>query len=65
LYRTLPGLPCHIELELLDFLTFQLDCELISHNVTMCDLEKRVSKVFLKLHEMLEAINGLRREKVA
>ena len=64
LYWTLPGLPRYIELELLDFLTFQLDRELISHNVIMSDLEERMSEVFLKSHNMLEAMNGLRREKV-
>ena len=65
LYRTLPGLPRHIELELLDFLTFQLDRELISHNVIVSDLKERVSDVFLKSHDMLEGVDGLRREKVA
>ena len=39
----MPGLSRHIERELLDLLTFQLDRELISHNVTVEDLKKRMS----------------------
>ena len=41
LYRTLSRLPCRIELGLLDFLIFQLDRELIFHNVMVSDLEKK------------------------
>ena len=65
LYQMLPGLPCRIELELLDFFTFQLDREFIFHNVIVSDHEERVNKVFLQYHKMLEAIDGLRQEKVA
>ena len=34
------------------------------HNVIVSDLEERVSEVFLKSHGMLEAMDGLKREKV-
>ena len=53
------------ELELLDFLTFQLDGELIFHNVIVNTLEKRMCKVFLKSAGILEAIEELRNEKMA
>ena len=59
LYRTLPDFPI-IELRLLYFLTSQLDHELISHNVTVSDLEKWVREVFLKLHDVLDVMEGLR-----
>ena len=49
LYRTLHGLPRHIEFGLLDFLTFQLDRELISHNVMVSNFEKRVVRGVLKI----------------
>jgi len=42
LYWTLPGLPRRVELGLLDFLTFQLDRKLISHNVIVSTLEEKV-----------------------
>jgi len=63
LYRTLPGLPHGIELVLLDFLTSQLDRKLISHNVMVSDLEKKVPKVFSKSHDMLEVMEGLKQDK--
>ena len=44
--QTLPGLPRHIELFILNLLTFQLDRKLISHNVIVN--EERVCEVFLK-----------------
>ena len=65
LYRTLLRLPRRIELKLHNFLPFQLDRELISHNVIVSDLKERVSDVFLKSHDMLEGVDGLRWEKVA
>ena len=37
---------CHIDLELLDLLTSQLDREIISHNVTVEDLKNKISGVF-------------------
>jgi len=40
----IPGFSRHIELELLDFLTSQLDRELISHNVMVKDLKKRIDR---------------------
>ena len=46
LYQTLPGLPRRIKPRMFDFLTSQLDRELISHNVMVSDLEKRVREVF-------------------
>ena len=48
---------------MLDFLTLQLDRDLISHNVMVSDLKERVCKVFLKLYDMLEEIKKLRNEK--
>ena len=65
LYSTLSGLPCRIELWLLDFLTFQLDRELISHNVIVSTLEEKMSEVFLESADKLEAIKELRNDKMA
>ena len=59
----LPGLSRCIKLDLLDFLTFQLDHELISHNVIVSILEERVCEVFSKLAGMLEAMEELRNNK--
>ena len=56
----IPELSLHIELELLDLLTSQLDRELISHNVTVEDLRKMMGKVFQKGRELLEATAKLR-----
>jgi len=53
LFQTLPGLPRRVELVVLGFLTFQLDHELISHNVMVSDLENRLCEVFLKSADML------------
>ena len=44
----IPGLSHHIKLELFDLLTSQLDRKLISHNVTVKDLKKRIGGVFQK-----------------
>ena len=38
----------------------KLDRELVSHNVMVSDLEKKVHEVFLKSRDMLEVIEGLR-----
>ena len=45
-------------------LTFQLDRELISHNVRVSDLEERVNEMFLKSRDMLGVMEELRLEKV-
>ena len=63
LYRKLPGLPRRVELELLDFPTFQLDYELVSYNVIVSTLEERVCDVFLKSARMLEAMKESRNDK--
>jgi len=65
LYQTLPRLLRCIELELLVFLTSQLDRQLIFHNVMVSNLEKRVYEVFLKSRDMLEVMEGLRHDKAA
>jgi len=44
----IPGLSRHVELKLLDLLTSQLDHELISHNVTVGDLQRMVDRVLEK-----------------
>ena len=46
LFRVTPRLSSHIELELLDLLTSQLDREHISHNVMVEDLRKKIGGVF-------------------
>ena len=63
-FRVIHGLSCHIELKLLDLLTSQLDRKLISHNVTVEDLRKKMSGVFPKGRELLEATVKLRKEKL-
>jgi len=63
LFRVIHGLSRHIKLELLDLLTSQLDRELISHNVTVEDLKKRMGRVFQKGRELLEVTVELRQEK--
>ena len=62
-FKGIPGLFRHVELKLLDLLTSQLDHELISHNVTVEDLKKRMGGVFQKRRELLEATIELRQEK--
>ena len=62
--RPIPGLSHRIEHELLNLLASQLDRELISHNVMVNDLKKRMSEVFLKARGVLGAIAELRQEKV-
>ena len=62
-FRVIPGLSRHIELELLNLLTSQLDLELISHNVMVKNLKKRMGGVFQKGRELLEAMTELRQEK--
>ena len=47
-FRVIPGLSRHIEIELLDLLTSQLDRELISYNMTVEDLRKKMGRGFLK-----------------
>jgi len=64
LFWTLPGLPCRVKLFMLDFLTLQLDCELISHNVMVSDLKEMVCEVFLKSIDTLEEMKKLRNEKL-
>jgi len=39
------GLSHHVQFKLLDHLTSQLDCELVSHNVTVADLQRRIDGV--------------------
>jgi len=58
------GLSRYIELELLYLLTSPLDRKLISHNVMVNDLKRKVSKVFLRAREFLGAMAELRQEKV-
>ena len=43
-----PRLSRPVELKLLDLLSSQLDCELISHNITVAGLKKRVNGVLQK-----------------
>jgi len=62
-FRVVPGLCRHIKLELLDLLTSQLDDKLISHNVTVVDLKKKMGEVLQKGCELLEVTAKLRREK--
>ena len=64
LFQTLLGLPCRIELTVLNFLTLQLDRKLISHNVMVGDLEERVCEVFLKSSNMLEEMKKMRNDKL-
>ena len=54
------GLSRPIELKLLDLLTSQLDRELISYNMVMASLEKRVDGVFQKGYELLVMSDSLR-----
>ena len=58
------GLSHSVELKLHDFLTSQLDLELISHNTIVADHKKRVNDVLQKGHELLKVRFSLRREKV-
>ena len=58
------GLSRSVELKLLDLLTSQLHCELISLNITLAGLRKRVDGVLQKGHELLEVSASLRREKI-
>ena len=58
------GLSRPIELKLLDFLTSQLDLELIAHNTLVAEHKKRVDDVLKKDHELLEASSSSRKEKV-
>ena len=58
-----PGLSRHIELELLDLLTSQLDHKLISHNVMVKNLKKKMGEVFQKGRELLEVTAKLRQKK--
>ena len=45
----IPGLSRPVELKLLDLLTSKLDHELISHNMTVAGLRKRVDEASLSL----------------
>ena len=63
LYWTLRRLPRCIELGLLDFLTFQLDGELISHNVRVSTLKERVSRLLLELIGVRKEMEELRKDK--
>ena len=51
-----PGLSRPVERKLLDFLTSQLDRELIYHNMIMAGHKKRVDDVLQKGRELLEAV---------
>ena len=53
-----------VELKLLNSLTAQLDCELISHNAIMDGHKKRVDNILQKGRELLEACSLLKREKM-
>ena len=59
-FQGIPGLFRHVELKLLDLLTSQLDRELISDNATVGDLKRRMSGVFQRGRELLEASAELR-----
>jgi len=48
----------------LDFLTLQLDRELIFHNVMVSNLKERMCGVFLKSTDTLKEIKKLRNEKL-
>ena len=54
------GLSRSIEPELLDFFTSQLDRELISHNLMVNDLKRKMSQVFLKARKFLAVLAELR-----
>ena len=54
----------HVELKLLYLLTSQLDRELVSHNVTVADLQRRMDGVFQKGRKLLAASVKLREEKL-
>ena len=63
----LPGIPrlSHsVELKLLDLLISQLDCVLISRNMIVASLRKRVDGFLQKGRELLVASASLREEKV-
>ena len=60
----IPGLSRFVEFKLLNLLTSQLDHELISHNMTVVSLRKRIYGVLQKGCELLEVSASLRREKV-
>ena len=47
---------------MLNFLTFQLDRELLSPKVMVSNLEERVCKVFLKSADMLKEMKKFRNE---
>ena len=60
----IPRLSCLIELKMLDLLTFELDRGLVSHNMIVIGLQKRVNRVIQKGRKLLEASANLRKEKV-
>jgi len=60
----IPELSRPIELKLLDFLTAQLDRELISHNAIMVGHKKSVGGVLEKGRELLASSSSLRKKKV-
>ena len=65
--RKLPRIPGHcrlVELKLLDLLTFQLDRELVFHNMTVAGLRKRVDEVLQKGRELFEVNSTLSEEKI-
>ena len=49
----IPGLSRSVELKLLDFLTSQLDRELIAHNTILAGHKKRVNDILKKGRELL------------
>ena len=58
----MPSYP--VELKLIDFLTSQLDRELIAHNTIVAGHKKRVDDVLKEDRELLEASSSLRKEKI-
>ena len=64
MFRGIPGLLFHVEIKLLDLLTSQRECELVSHNVIAANLQRRIDRVLEQGHELLEASAKLREEKL-
>ena len=63
----LPGIPelSHpVEFKLLDLLTSQLDRELVSHNMIVAGLQRKLDGILQKGRELLEMSVELREEKL-
>jgi len=56
-------LPCCVELGISDFLTFQLDRELISHNIRVNELAQRANQLLFRFDKVREVVEGLKKEK--